>query len=32
MNKHKERLGLKIPENYFTESKESVLNKNLNIT
>jgi len=32
MNKHKERLGLKIPENYFTESKENILNKNLNIT
>ena len=32
MNKHKERLGLKIPENYFTESKENILNKNINST
>jgi hypothetical protein len=32
MNKHKERLGLKIPENYFTESKENIINKNLNST
>ena len=32
MNKHKERLGLKIPENYFMESKENIINKNLNST
>lgn len=32
MNKHKENLGLKIPENYFTESKKNIINKNLNST
>ena len=32
MNKHKENLGLKIPENYFKESKENIINKNLNST
>ena len=32
MNKHKEKLGLKIPENYFMESKENIINKNLNST
>ena len=32
MNKHKEKLGLKIPENYFMESKDNIINKNLNST
>jgi hypothetical protein len=32
MNKHKEKLGLKIPENYLKESKENIINKNLNST
>lgn len=30
MKKHKEKLGLKIPENYFAESNENIINKNLN--
>ena len=32
MNKHKEKLGLKTPENYFMESKDNIINKNLNST
>ena len=32
MKKHKEKLGLKIPENYFMESKDNIINKNLNST
>ena len=32
MNKDKEKLGLKIPENYFMESKDNIINKNLNST
>lgn len=32
MIRHKKELGLKIPENYFKESKENILTKNLNIT
>jgi hypothetical protein len=30
MNRHKKELGLKIPENYFKESRENILTKNLN--
>ena len=32
MNRHKKELGLKIPENYFKESRENILSKNLNST
>jgi hypothetical protein len=30
MNRHKKELGLKIPENYFKESRENILTKNRN--